>query len=115
MRKFAALVAFGAVLFAGAASAQMMQGTYDNTIVVTYASGAQVRYHFNADNTFSLLTPDGQTVTGAYAVEGEQICLTPTGGERACTQYVGDKNVGDTWTQTATDGSQITITLEAGR
>jgi hypothetical protein len=64
---------------------------------------------------FTIHTPDGQQVTGTYAIEGDQICLTPTGGERACTQYVGDKNVGDTWTQTGTDGSQVTVTLQAGR
>jgi hypothetical protein len=115
MKKLAALVAFGVVLSTGAASAQMMQSAYNNTIVVTYANGAQSRYQFNSDNTFSVRTPDGQTVTGTYAVEGEQICLTPAGGERGCTQYVGEKNVGDTWTQTATDGSQITVTLESGR
>ena len=115
MKKLAALIALGALLSAGAASAQMMQSAYNNTIVVTYANGAQSRYHFNADNTFSVRTPDGQTVTGTYAVEGDQVCLTPNGGERACTQYVGEKNVGDTWTQTGTDGAQITVTLEAGR
>ena len=115
MKKLAALVALGAVLSAGAASAQMMQSAYNNTVVVTYANGAQARYHFNADNTFSVLTPQGQTVTGMYAVDGGEICLTPAGGERACTQYAGDKNVGDTWTQTGTDGSQISVTLEAGR
>ena len=41
--------------------------------------------------------------------------LTPAGGERGCTAYVGDKNVGDTWTQNGTDGGQITVTLQAGR
>ena len=116
MKKFAAVVALGAMLSVSAAFAQtMMQTAYDNTIVVTYANGAQARYHFNADNTFAVRTPDGQTVTGTYAIEGGQICLTPNGGERGCTQYVGEKNVGDTWTQTGTDGSQISVTLEAGR
>jgi len=115
MKKLAALLAFGAVLSAGAAFAQTMQNAYNNTIVITYANGAQARYHFNADGTFMLHTPDGQHVTGAYVIEGDQICLTPNGGQRACTEYVGDKNVGDTWTQTATDGSQITVTLQAGR
>ena len=115
MKKLAALAALGALVMAGPAFAQMMQSAYENTIVVTYTNGAQSRYHFNADNTFTAVTPDGQTVTGAYAIEGDQICLTPAGGERACTQYVGEKNVGDTWTQTAADGSQITVTLQAGR
>jgi hypothetical protein len=116
MKKLAALIATGVLMCSGAAFAQaMMQTAFGNTIVVTEPNGVQVRYFFNADNTFSLQTPDGQTVSGAYAIEGDQICLTPAGGERACTQYVGDKNVGDTWTQAGTDGSQITVALVAGR
>lgn len=115
MKRFAALVFLSAAVVAVPASAQMMQSAFENTIVVTSADGAQTRYHFNADNTFALQTPDGQTVTGSYAVEDGQICLTPEGGERGCTEYVGEKNVGDTWTQTGTDGSQISVTLEAGR
>lgn len=115
MKKLAMLVAFGALTATAPAFAQMMQSAYENTIVVATANGAQSRYHFNADNTFTVQTPDGQTVNGTYAVENGQICLTPQGGERACTDYVGDKNVGDTWTQTGTDGAPITVTLEAGR
>ena len=62
-----------------------------------------------------LVTPDGHTVPGTYTVGNGQICLTPTGGQQACTEYVGEKNVGDTWTQSATNGSTVTITLQAGR
>lgn len=115
MKKFAAALALGAVLSAGASFADTMANAYENTVVITLADGAVVRYHFNADNSFVLHAPDGSVVNGAYEVAGDQICLTPTGGERACTEYVGDKNVGDTWTQTAADGSTITVTLEAGR
>lgn len=116
MKKTAAALALGAMAMAGAAYAQpMMQAAFGNTIVVTEADGTAVRYHFNADNTFVLNLPDGRTVPGSYTVADGQICLTPTGGERACTEYVGDKNVGDTWTQRATDGGTVTITLQAGR
>ena len=116
MKKFAAVVAMGVALAAGAAWAQpMMQAAYGNTIVVTEPGGAVVRYHFNADGTFDLVTPDGHTVTGTYTVGDGQICLAPQGGQQGCTEYVGDKNVGDTWTQRATDGSTVTISLQAGR
>ena len=117
MKKIAAILglAMSATLMAPPAFADTMQNAYGNTIVVTYASGAAVRYHFNADGSFEIVTPDNQTVPGTYTVAGGQICLTPTGGQAACTDYVGDKNVGDTWTQTATDGSQITVTVQAGR
>src|SRR5262249_39256038 len=115
MKKFAVALALG-MMAAGAAFAQpMMQNAFGNTIVVTEPSGAVVRYHFNADNTFDLVAPNGQTVAGTYRVDGGQICLTPSGGQEACTEYVGDKNVGDTWQQRATDGNTITITLQAGR
>lgn len=114
MKRIAAALALG-VLVAGAAFADTMENSYSNTLVVTYASGAVARYHFNADGSFTLLTPDQRTVTGTYEVAGDQICLTPAGGARACTPYSPSRNVGDTWTQTASDGSTITVTLQAGR
>jgi hypothetical protein len=115
MKKLAAALAFAAALAGGAAVADTMENAYGNTIVVTYPNGAAAHYHFNADGTFSVAMPDGTSVSGAYEIAGDQICLTPTGGERACTGYVAGKSVGDTWTQTATDGSTITVTLQAGR
>jgi len=114
MKKLAATLAFGVALMAGAAFADTVANAEGNTFVVTYPNGAQARYHFNADNTFAAQTPNGQ-VAGTYELSGGQLCLTPAGGERGCVAYAGDKNVGDTWTQTGTDGSQITVTLEAGR
>ena len=116
MKKLAALVALGAVLCSGVAFADTMQNGVGNTFVVTNAEGATVHYHFNADGGFAASTPDGQQVAaGTYEVTNGQLCITPTGGDRACTAYVGDKNVGDTWTQTGTDGGAITVTLQAGR
>lgn len=114
MKRLVLIAAIAGVL-AAPAFADTMDNAYNNTIVVTYANGASSRYEFNADHTFSLHAPGGQHVTGTYEIDGDQICLTPAGGERGCTQLVPGKNVGDTWTQTATDGSQITVTLEAGR
>ena len=116
MKRIAANIAAAAVALAAApAFADTVQNAYGNTIVVTEANGVVVRYHFNADGSFELIGPDNQPVHGSYAVANGQICLTPAGGQAACTQYVGDKNVGDTWTQPASDGSQITVTLQAGR
>jgi hypothetical protein len=115
MKKLLFVAAIAAALAAGPAFADTMENAYGNTIVITYSNGAEARYHFNADNTFGLHTPDGQHVHGTFEIAGDQICLTPNGGERACTAYVGGKAVGDTWTQTATDGSTIYVRLEAGR
>lgn len=117
MKKFAAALGLSVALFAGAASGEdMMQSAYANTLAVTLANGAIVRYHFNADGSFDVVAPDGSTTTGAYAVANGQICLTPTGAQApTCAEYVGVKNVGDTWTQAGGDGSQVSITIVAGR
>lgn len=115
MKKLATTLAIAVACAAGAAFADTIENGYGNTFVVTNAEGVAVRYHFNEDRTFAAVTPDGNTVTGTYELADGQLCITPAGGERGCTAYVGDKNVGDTWTQAATDGGQITVTLQAGR
>jgi hypothetical protein len=115
MRKFAAMLGLGFAMAASAAFADTIQNSYGNTIVVTFANGGEARYHFEADGTFTMAAPDGSAVDGAYAINADQICFTPTGGEQSCAPYVGDKNVGDAWTQTGSDGSTITVSLQAGR
>ncbi|MBC7770760.1 MAG: hypothetical protein H7124_18405 [Phycisphaerales bacterium] len=114
MKKFATALAFGVMLSAGAAFADPIANAEGNTFVVTYANGVQARYHFNADNTFAAQTPNGH-ISGTYELAGGQLCLTPAGGERGCLAYAGERNVGDTWTQAGADGTQISVTLEAGR
>jgi hypothetical protein len=117
MKKFAAALAFVATLSTGAAFAQdAMQNTYGNTVVVTYANGAEARYFFNQDGTFTGVAPGGSTMAGRWAIQEEQLCLMPPSGQApTCTPLAGEKNVGDTWQQTGADGSQITVTLQAGR
>lgn len=117
MLKFAALaLSAGFMTSAAFAQTDTMQTAYGNTIVVTEPSGSVVRYHFNADHTFDVLTPDGHTVPGAYQIANGQICLTyATRTETECAEHVTGKNVGDTWTQRGSDGSQITVSLQAGR
>ncbi|GAM98673.1 hypothetical protein U91I_02308 [alpha proteobacterium U9-1i] len=114
MKKFAATLLAVAAFGASAAFADTIVNSYTNTIVVTYPNGAVARYHFNADNTFTATTPSG-TINGTFDMQAGQICLTPAGGSRECTEVAADKNVGDTWTQQGTDGSTITVSLEAGR
>jgi hypothetical protein len=116
MKNVIAALIFISVISAPAMShADTMANANNNTIVVTYPNGAVARYHFNADNTFGLHAPDGSHVHGTYEVAGDQLCLTPNGGERACVAYVADKSVGDSWTQTAADGATINVTMQAGR
>jgi len=116
MKKFAAVLALGIAMSSGAAFADTIQNGFGNTFVVTTAQGATLNYTFDADGSFRIGMPDGSSATGTYAVANGQLCLTPAGGGAAqCSAYQGDKNVGDTWTQAAGDGSQISVTLRAGR
>ncbi|MGQ0532645.1 MAG: hypothetical protein ACT4OF_08150 [Caulobacteraceae bacterium] len=115
MKKFAVAVAIGLTLAAAPAFADTMQNTYGNTIVVTYSTGAEALYFFNEDGTFTGVAPGGSQMAGRWTVEGEQLCLIPPSGQQACTTVAVDKNVGDTWTQQATDGSEINVELRAGR
>ena len=116
MKKLVAALALGAALIASPAFAGTMDNTYGNTIVVTYPNGAQALYFFNADGSFTGTAPGGSQMAGTYTAQGEQLCLIPPNGQAPqCTTIATDKNVGDTWTQSATDGSQITVELRAGR
>lgn len=116
MKKFVAALTLGAALITGPAFAGTMDNTFGNTIVVTYPNGAQALYFFNADGTFTGTAPGGSQMAGTYTAEGENLCLIPPSGQTpTCTTIATDKNVGDTWTQGASDGSQISVELRAGR
>jgi len=116
MKKFAVALGVAVSLFASPAFADTMENTYGNTIVVTYPSGAEAQYFFNADGTFTGTAPGGSTMAGRWTVEGANLCLIPPSGQApSCTTIQADKNVGDTWQQLATDGSQINVELRAGR
>lgn len=116
MKKFVAALALGVAMIATPAMADTIENSYGNTIIVTYGNGSQAQYHFNADGTFTGVAPGGSHMAGRYTVEGGQLCLIPpSGAAPQCTSVTAGKNVGDTWTQTATDGSQISVELRAGR
>jgi uncharacterized lipoprotein NlpE involved in copper resistance len=114
MKKFIAALAFG-LAFAGAAHAQSIDTAFGNTVVVTLSNGAAIRYHFNADNTFTMIAPDGASQAGTWAINGDQLCLTSEAMGQSCSTLEGEHAVGDTWSATGADGSPVTITLRPGR
>lgn len=109
-----ALLFAGTVLAPTFVLADTIENGFGNTFVVSGAQG-ELRYHFNADGSFSVTNPAGQSQAGVWVVQGDQLCMTPAGGEQGCVAVAADKNVGDTWQQTGVDGSSITVTLQAGR
>jgi len=109
----AALVA--ATLLAGAAFANdTMEATYGNTVAVTLGDGTVVNYYMNEDGTYSMTAGDA-TVNGTWTEGDGQVCLTPEGGEEACSPLVDGKAVGDTWEAEGSDGSTITLSIVEGR
>lgn len=116
MKRIAAAVAFGVLALSSVAFAQDAPNNDNNTFVVTEANGTAMRYHFNHDGTWDVVAPGGHTENGTFTVNGDQICMTAAGQTQAqCVANNTNKHVGDTWTQKAADGSDITIALVAGR
>ncbi len=99
---------------AGPALAGTIENSFGNTVVVTTADGAVARYHFEPDGTYHVTSAAGDSA-GAWAVNGEQICLTPSGGAQQCVPYNAGYNVGDTWTAPGANNTTNTIALVAGR
>lgn len=115
MKKALAAGVMGVALFAGAAMADTLNNAFGNTLTTTGADGATVRWFFNADSTYAMATPDGASVSGTWTREGDNLCVTPTGGGAAqCAPIVDGKAVGDTWTVETGNGS-VTVSLVAGR
>jgi len=116
MKKILAAAALAFALSAAPAFADTMQNAFGNTVVVTYANGSSAQYQFNEDGTFTGIAPGGTTMRGRWAVEADQLCLIPPGGQApSCLALAADKNVGDSWTQTGSSGAEITVTLQEGR
>jgi hypothetical protein len=115
MKTFFAAAVMVLALGAGPALADATTDAFAaNTVIATGANGAVLKFKFNPGGAYTMTAAD-QTVTGAWAVEGSQFCITPQGGEKSCSAYVADRKVGDTWAVTGADGVQYTVALVAGR
>jgi hypothetical protein len=100
------------------APADPMEGRYGNTQVMTGKDGKAMRARFNRDKTVELTRPDGETMKGEWALEGDQLCIKMTMmlmSMKRCMPFVPDKKVGDTWTQKNPQGEEVSATIVAGR
>lgn len=114
MKTFFAAAAMVMTLAAAPAFADATTDAFAaNTVVATGANGAVLKFKFNPGGAYTMTAGD-QSVTGAWAVEGGQFCITPQGGEKSCSPNAARK-VGDTWQVTGGDGVQYSVTLVAGR
>ena len=118
------LIAFGVlVLTLAAASADPFEGLYGNTVTSTSPSGKVYIYYFNSDGTFENHYPSGRVIKGTYAWKDAQTaCFTvtdpaPAPGEPAtnCRPFTETHHVGDSWTETDSDGVTFTNRITPGR
>ena len=103
----------------GASAADAMADTYANTVVVTDASGAAVKYFFNADKTFTAALPDKSLAKGSWTADDKQICVTVSepaalAGKPVCSPLEAHK-VGDSWKSTNSAGQAASLSIVAGR
>jgi len=98
-------------LSAGVAFAGSMDVRFTNTVKLTAADGTSTSLLYNADGTFT--ATGAQAGSGTWVLEGENICITPAGGEKQCGPLKGEK-VGDTW-EIDTPNGKLTGEIVAGR
>jgi hypothetical protein len=96
------------------ASAGTFEESFGNTVVATRADGSVDRLYFNADHSYTVVRAGG-TEEGQWTLSGDQFCMTPTGGQPACSPAPpADKRVGDSW-QVGEGANAVTVSIVAGR
>jgi len=104
-------------LAAPAFAADAMATFYANTAVVKDSAGVVLKYQFDANGKYTIVTPDGAKATGSYTTANGKICLKADDPKVApgCAPLVEGKKVGDTWDITNDQGQKLSVTLAAGR
>lgn len=111
-----ALAALGGVAWA---AGDPMAAAYENTVVSTDEAGAKTKVMYNADNTYSVVRPDGTTGEGTWSLKDDQLCVDrtePKPEAHFCmsTDSIPSK-VGESKEATTSEGNKLTNTMEAGR
>ena len=105
-----------AALWASPASAETMDAILANTLTTQGADGAVVRWTFNADGTYRMTLPTGQSYGGAYVADAQHFCITPAGGAQSCVAAAPEgKWIGDTWQALDAAGNRVSVAIVAGR
>jgi hypothetical protein len=105
------------------ALADPLDGLYGNTATSTAPSGKTTLYFFNRDGTFENRFASGRSIKGVFKWKDAQTaCFTvtdpaPAKGEDAtnCRAFPVAHHVGDTWTETDSEGVVYQNAVKAGR
>jgi hypothetical protein len=112
-----------AAIVAPAALADPLAGLYGNTATSTAPNGKTTLYFFNADGTFENRFASGRSIKGTFKWKDAQTaCFTvidpaPAKGEDAtnCKAFPVAHHIGDTWTETDSEGVVYQNAVKAGR
>ena len=111
-------IVIAAALFAATpALADTWTGAYGGTIESTYSDGRVVKVYVNADHSYSIGLPNGQTLKGTWADMDGQSCFTmtdPAPGAKPSCFPVKEYKVGDTFSGDDATG-HFTGVIKAGR
>jgi hypothetical protein len=102
------------ICFAGPALADTWTGVYGNTITSTYADGRVVKVYVEADHTYSILLPNGQTLKGNWADTDGKSCFTLSSGGTPSCFPIKDYKVGDSFGGSDPSGSYTGV-ITGGR
>jgi hypothetical protein len=84
---------------------------YGNTLHVQKAVLA-LDFYYDADGTFT----NSAGLHGTWTYESDQLCVTyETGGAGACMAFEANHAIGESWSQTDTDGDVVTLSILPGR
>ena len=105
------------------ASAEPFEAMYDNTATSTSPTGKTTTYYFNRDGTFENRFPSGKIVRGTFVWRDAQTaCFTvtdppspPGQSSTNCKTFPVAHKVGDTWTETDSEGVAYTNSIKPGR
>ncbi len=117
------ILGLAAAAAATAALADPLSGLYGNTATSTDPKGRTTLYFFNPDGTFENRFPSGRAIKGTFKWKNAQTaCFTVTDPPAAkgedttnCKAFPVAHHVGDTWTETDSEGVVYQNAVKAGR
>ncbi len=98
----------------GPAFADTWSGAYGNTITSTYGDGRVVKVYVEADHSYSIVLPNGQTLKGTWADADGQSCFTLSSGGKPSCFPIKAYAVGDTFVGSDATGTYSAV-ITAGR
>jgi len=114
-----ALVLACLIMAAGPATAGTWDTAYNGTIMAVYTDGRTAKVFVNADQSYSIVLPNGMTFKGIWTDADGQSCFTttdppPAPGTKPVCFPAKDYKVGDSFNGEDASGKFIG-TIQAGR